>query len=286
MKRWFWNTVSALILIALTTFVTAGLNGPINDFVSRDKLKAQVILAPWIEKPDFEKLKDDKESDITSGMTENEKILRSLLEDIQGISTSNYLSENFNVARVNIENDSQSTVENINFRLESPYSEPEIVIINAEGDLTPIGRADRIKVPDMKPGDRVVVFMWGNFNSYTFPDSFKSYSSKGHFRVSFDWATTQEFRFESGISYYIEEYSGYLIGATLILAFLGMVIAAAAQEAYYKALLKEPSAYEFERGRYLKDPNKFTADFTSVETIVKKAESELASVHVDEREDS
>ena len=119
---------------------------------------------------------------------------------------------------------------------------------------------NRIDIPDLGPGDKAIVFMWGNYSSLTFEDVFSTYSSAGRFRVTYDWPQSQAQEYKSGIGRFLDEYAsiGAWITGILLVGFLAIM--AGFFESYYKRLLSDDLLYQSERVKFLANPKKFVPD--------------------------
>lgn len=268
-NKWLSNIITTLVVLAMTSLVGALLKGPIDDLSSRNRLKAQVQLAPWINKPE----KPSQTSKSDDNPKTDKEILDNLLKDLSNIPYTVSSSDSFGVARTNIENDGSKVVTDINLRLDSPYGKEESVLIY-NGKMENLGEVDRISIPDMKPGDRVTIYMWGNFSSLILPDSIKTYSSEGSFRISYDWPQTQEFEYKSKISIFIDEWAESLGGFSIILLTVILGIYVGVFSDYVKNLFKSQASYESERERFLSDPKSFSPNIVGVEAAAKIASLE------------
>lgn len=255
MSKWMGNVLTTLIVLALTSLLGALLKGPIEEFANRNRLQAQVQLAPWIDKPN----EPTKEVEREGG---DENTYRTILNDLlQNLSSSRSYGD-YGVARVSMENTSSSTVSDINFRLTDPYGEFEYVVVDSDGKSTPLLRGSRVRIPAMKPGDRVTAFMWGGFSSYLFPEKFRSYSSQGAFRISFDWPQTEEYVFQSQIGKFLDDYAWtiFVVTIVLLIAFISIFLAVSSE--YVKKHYKSEDFYKDERTRFLSDEKRFTPNYS------------------------
>ncbi|MDF0489190.1 hypothetical protein PX554_13700 [Sphingomonas sp. H39-1-10] len=239
MGKWVGGILTTLIVLALTTWVAALLKGPIDDWASRDKLRAEVQLSPWYEKPNRLSNKPDSLKQVG--------IWKSLDDD-----------GNFGVARLLVTNESNKLISDVNVRLLSPWFFEDVLVTKIDGHDKSFHNVKRIILPDMRPGDKIVVMMWGPFASFTFPSVFRTYSSEGAFRITYSWPANEEYQFRSSLSRALDEYASYFITTLVIFIIILLIITLVAHEQYYKKLLKKKSYYKVERARYLLDPNKFS----------------------------
>lgn len=246
MGKWLSNIIAALVILAATSLAGALLKGPIDELANQDRLKAQVQLSPWISKPEFSK----------NGA--GEKIRDGSTPDIKAELASPVASSLFDLARVSIENNGTKTVKNINFRMES-IGESE-AIVEGEKYFQTYPNANKILIPDMKPGDRFSVYIWGKFTTYSIEDDFKSYSSEGSFLTTLDWPQSQDFQYGSWISQSLDEYAWPTFVITLVILAFGFGILLATLQEYIKTILIHKKAYKIERRRFLEDPKKFSPD--------------------------
>jgi hypothetical protein len=260
LSKWLSNLITALVILAATSALGAVLKGPIDEWVNENRLKAQVQLAPWFAKPTLAAARQSGK-DVPSS---DREILDELLENLSKISPSG-ANDDFGVARVNVENSSSKKVTDINFRLDSPYGEQEFIIIDSDGKASELSKSNRIIIPDMNPGDRITVYLWGNYSKYLFSDRFKTYSSEGKFRVAFEWPEAKEFEYQSGIARFLDDYATDIaIWTSILLMFLFLIMNHVSGE-YIKVLMKYPAFYERESERYTQDPKKFSPDVSHID---------------------
>ncbi|WEK41793.1 MAG: hypothetical protein P0Y64_10270 [Candidatus Sphingomonas colombiensis] len=245
MGKWFGGIVTALVILAMTSALGAWLKAPIDDWVSRDRLQAEVQLAPWYARPAVPA--QSKQASASDDALNN--ALAKLRVDAD--------SSDYGIARVTVTNDSSNPVTNINFRLMPPLSAQDALIIDAAGKTSSLHDVNRIMLPDMKPGDKALVYLWGNYSSYLFPERFRTYSSAGRFRVNYDWPTAQDRAYESGIGRFLDDYAVSFVWVSSGALTLLFGLMAAVYNGYYKLLLKDEGHYNAERTRYLADPEKF-----------------------------
>lgn len=256
MGKWFTGTVGALVLLALTSLIGAVLKGPIDEFVNESRLDAAIQLSPWVAKPDLgvagQKNPASTETDDT------DKLLRDLA--IRQSSIGDY-----GIAVMNVENGSSGTVKEINVRLEPSYGTPEVMVIDPAGDVRNLGEVDRIRMPDMKPGDRAKIYVWDNFSTYDITDYFKTYSSEGEFRLNYAWAETREFEYRSSIGTFLDDYAWATFVAACVLLCVMVGIVCAVYTEYLKGLFVSPDLREEEANKFLADPKKFQIDSTAAQ---------------------
>ena len=249
MGKWLGGIVTALILLALSSLLGAALKRPIDDWASSERLRAEIQLAPWIEKP----------QSASNGQVKSKPDLVSIY---QSISPS---LDDFGVAKIIVSNEGKSVVTNVNFRMDSPYHRQDIAVLSPDADIKFFNNSGRVKLPDLNPGDKITVYMWNDmYSSHLFPRAFKSYSSEGSFRTTYDWPTNQQRTYDSGISKFLDDYAGWVAGISLSILFVLMVGVAAYNEAYYKFILKNREFYEEEKVKFDEDPKKFKPNYTKI----------------------
>lgn len=261
MSKWLSNIITALVILTLTSVLGGFLKGPIDELSNQDKLKAQVQLAPWIEKPTPSRV---EKSAVSNSREENH-----LDNVINNLKKLRYSTSDFGVAKIDIENSSGKKITDINIRLDEPYGPQESIVIDQNQHVLPLGDTDRIKIPDMSPGDRVTVFMWGGYSSYLFPERFKTYSSEGEFRVSFDWPKSKDEQYQSSISIFLDNYAGTIAIVSMLLLAISSLIGLNTYSEYVKHILEKREFYNAEKKSFAKDPKKFSPDFTKGKFTVK-----------------
>lgn len=265
MGKWLSNIINALILLGLTTLLGALLKGPIDDLANRNRIKAQVQLSPWVEKPSPEVEADEGNIDSDNPYRE---ILNNLLEDLASNGAS---SDLYGLARINLENDSSNTVTDINFRMEGRDNDLDVHMIGADGRVAFSGETQRVQVPDMKPGDRVTVYVWGAFSEHLIRDNFKTYSSEGAFRTDYEWPDIQDFEYSSTIGKAFDAVVDWMLIFIVGLLLLFLFAINIFQEKYLKGLLGNQSIYLHEKRRFEKEGDKFAPDITGWSNLGTKA---------------
>jgi len=246
MGKWFSNLVAALVLLALTTLLGALLKGPIDGIANQSRLTAEVQLSPWVPKPD----ELDSSQDFV-GRTITKKDARDLIEGLD--YRISYLSD-FGFAKMNIENGGADSVSDISVRVTSSIRKPQVIFVDANENIQIIGSTDRVKLPDMEPGDRITLFYWGRFNSYNVTERFKTYSSEGEFRISYEWPEARDFEYRSGLGQFLDDYAwtAFVI-VCLAIVFLVSITLGMYQE-YVKGLMVSPKLREDEAAKFLENP--------------------------------
>lgn len=245
--KWLGSIVTALVILAATSALGALLKAPIEDWVSRDRLQAEVQLAPWYARPAL--ASEPKQSLSPSGDALNSELAK--------LSVDRADSSNYGIARVTISNESSNPVTNINFRLIAPISAQDALVIGADGKTHALHDVNRVILPNMNPGDKSLVYLWGYYSSYLFPERFRTYSSAGRFRVSYDWPTAQERDYESGIGRFLDNYAELIVWVCVGVLTLLFGVVAVIYDRYYNLLLEDEGHYYSERKRYLASSEKF-----------------------------
>jgi hypothetical protein len=242
MGKWISSVITALVVLAATSFAGALLKGPIDEIANRDRLKANIQLSPWTEKPDFAQIEKNEEGNKKNNFPEIPSY-RSL----------------FSLATVNIENNGSKIVDKISIRIDDE-EDLEGVIFTSSGQRIVINDTDKLNIPDMKPGDRASVYLWGTFSSHTFMDEFRTFSSEGSFSKTIDWPSSQEYIYDSWISKFLDQYAWTIFVGVLFVLVAVLGILAASYLEYVKLILVHGKAYQAESKRFWEDPKKFTPD--------------------------
>jgi hypothetical protein len=264
--KWFGNIITTLVILALTSLLGASLKDPIDELASGDHLKAQVQLAPWIPRPPLT-AKDEMKS-IKSGENSIESVDSILEAENDKLSISS--GDSFQLARAIITNESSKPIADASIRIEAPYTPQVVVVIEESGKLTTLRNAERIKLPIMRPGDKVGVFIWSNnLSSFDIEDYFKTYSSAGKFKLRFDWPSSQIHEYDSGFGQFLDNWAVYALVASTIMLTVFLAILATAQSNYLKGLLSSEKLYYSERAKFEADPQKFTPAYSDGEKASK-----------------
>lgn len=243
MSKWLSNLVTPLLILLATSLITAVVKGPIDEMANQNRLKAEVELAPWIDKIETRDEPSNPDEQTAS-------ILGRVMQS----------TGNLGVARINLENDSGKQVSNISFEMPG-YQKSEAVMINKDRELTKLPDPTKVRIPDMNPGDKITVIIWGSFSTYNFKEDFKSYSSEGQFRTSYFWPENQGFESDSTIDAILSGFVwiGGSVSAILLVIILGIGWSQHAE--FIKLLLTYPKAYQLEKARFWEDPRKFSPDW-------------------------
>jgi hypothetical protein len=227
--KWFTNTIAALFILALTSLIGALLKSPIDGLANANRLNAEVLLSPWVPKPSFP-AQASRNEPVVLGANNSKDLVESL--EIKTSSIGDY-----GIAVMNVENGSSNDVKNINIRIDETYISPDVLYIDASDRITLVGETNRIKLPDMSPGDRTKVYFWGNFSSYDIKNRFKTYSSEGPFRLVFEWAEIKDFEYNSIIGTFLDDYAWEIFIVNAVILIVGLTIAVSVQSDYIKGLL-------------------------------------------------
>ena len=179
MGKWLGNLINVLLVLAVTTLLSALLKGPIDELVSGDHLTAEVQLSPWVPQPS--NLIDQK----------NKKPIDSLevsgIQDVIDYSVP-ASSSILQFAKITVTNGSSKIIQNGNIRFRSSDI-PSIAVVSLESDKRIyMKKPSRVNLPEMKPGDKVLIFAWFTaLSTYDVDQIISTYSSQGKFRISYDW---------------------------------------------------------------------------------------------------
>lgn len=264
MGKWFGGIITTLVLLALTSLIGALLKGPIDTLASGDRLTAQVQLSPWVPRPASGTAPIKKEN--RSKLAETLAEIQNNLQNRLAITSSS----NFQFARIIVTNESNKTITDANIRFEEAIKPDLAVVVNEASETAVSASPDRIKLPNLKPGDKVGVFVWGNsLSTYEIANNFKTYSSAGRFRTSFDWPSNNENDYQSGLGTFINDWASYIFFGAIGLVTIFLAVFVIVQSSYVNALLTSERFTYSERERREKEGSKFAPDYTGAEKALK-----------------
>lgn len=253
MGKWFSGIVTTLVVLILTSLAGALLKNPIDNLASSDRLRAEVQLSSWIDKP-------DRSPKINKQKSVEERIQEARDEALESMAT--YSGGSFQFARMIITNEGSKKITDISVRMKEPFVASEIVLINEDGKRQFIEKADRVKIADMNPGDKVAIFIWSNYlSSLSAENTFSTYSSAGKFRMGIDWPKSQVVQYDSAVGQFIDEWFYWIFGVSVLLLLVALGVSSSFQDDYLKKLLKNEKLYYIEKERFDVDPNKFIPNF-------------------------
>jgi hypothetical protein len=246
MGKWLSNLVTPLLVLFVASLITAVAKGPIDELANQNRLKAQVELAPWIDKAEAKVNSSDLADPTASIMS---RVAQS--------------KDSLGVARVNLENDSGQTVSDISFQFPA-YSKTSAIMLDKDHNISDVSKLDQIDGPDMAPGDKVTFILWGTVSTYKIQEDFASYSSEGRFRTTFFWPENQGFESDDDFLAIVDGLIWIVgtVSAVLLLAILG--IGWAQHSEYIKLLLTYSKAYRMEEARFWENPRKFSPDWNLI----------------------
>lgn len=253
MGKWTAGIVTTLIVLILTSITGALLKGPIDSLASNERLTAEVQLSSWVDRPKAAEKKPSRKNFENQVQEVRERVLESM---------ASYSSDSFQFARMIVINEGAKEVSDVSVRLREPYRVSEALVIAEDDKKSTYKDIDRIKLPNMKPGDKVTIFMWSNhLSSYDADRIFKTYSSAGSFRMGIDWPKSQIELYQSAVGQFIDEWALWVIAGCVILLVAIMSLVAVSYEVYVKKILKDEKLYYREKERLESEPSKFTPDF-------------------------
>ncbi|RJG53838.1 hypothetical protein D0Z70_15190 [Sphingobium terrigena] len=246
--KWLGGIITSLILLGLSTIFVAYLQPIVRAIAPEDGLKAEVELSRWQARPEKGETITEKHSD--------EKMISDARRD------SFLLRDFYDFAAVTIDNPSSKVVENIRIRFSDGSGRDGLIVSDDGLTKMTLKDAEDFKIPNMKPGDRVKVFFWGErqFPKVLVSDQMKTFSSSGPFVTKFS-APSDNYYFETEDSpffKFVDNWAGLAIGSIFALTIFFMGIGLHLNEKYYKRLLSDDTFYTSEKDRYEVDPKKFT----------------------------
>lgn len=211
-------------------------------------MEAEVELSRWQGRPEKGETITEKPSD--------EKMIAEARRD------SFLLRDFYDFAAVTIDNPTSKVVENIRIRFVDGNGRDGMIVSDDGLTKTTLKDAEDFKIPNMKPGDRVKIYFWGEhqFPKRLVADQMKTFSSAGSFVTKFS-APSDNYYFETEDSpffKFVDDWAGLAIGSIFALTIFFMGIGLHFYEKYFKKLLGDASFYASEKDRYEIDPKKFT----------------------------
>ena len=259
MGKWFSGVVTALVLLLLTSLVGALLKGPIDGLANPNRLNAAVQFSPWTEKPTFADGNNATAKEVVITGKDSTELVKKL-------EFKQSAMEDFGLAVMKIENSGSGVVKEINIRLKESYKRPQVVFIDPTDNVHIIGESDRLKLPDMNPGDRTTVYLWGNFSPYLAENYFKTYSTEGDFRLSLEWPEVNEFQYNSFIGNLLNDYAWTVFVITSILLLIIFGIGLALYSEYLKGIFVSVKLRSEEARKFRADPDAFNINYIAAQS--------------------
>lgn len=246
--RWI-ITAAATVLVGL--ILTSWLREPIDNYFRSDRIEATLAIGPWVEMPINRK--SDRLKPL-SGTDEATAIIRApenLDEDFRTKPT--------NFSELSIENKSEVEINNIKIKFGSSQYR---IAYEVEGDknITVSNDTDKVTLPNMKPGDKIIVHAWGSYygGPEIFAESIRTYSSSGPFRILADWSGGKKLN-ESALDEFMNNWANFIFGSSfVILTIIGFILSALIGDKL-KKVLSDEQTYQSEKTRYEKDPKNYNA---------------------------
>ncbi|MEG3148413.1 hypothetical protein U1769_00850 [Sphingomonas sp. ZT3P38] len=245
--RWFGSIATALILLILTTILAGYLEPIVKAIFPQRAIMADIQLSRWMERPTKVGIEEEKPSD---DAREN-----------QSRHDTFFNPDIYKFMSMELLNKGDTIAENVHFRLEDG-SRPDTLIVTDDGNKRQFitGKND-IPIPNIKPGEKVRVYLWATYSFSTLltPDSLKSYSSVGPFETSYATPSGGTYYGTSTSPFYdfLDTWAplvGFFAAIGLIILFS---VAIHMQEKYMRALLSDQSFYDKQKLEYDADPKKF-----------------------------
>jgi len=246
--KWLGGIITSLVVLALGTIFVAFLQPLVRAIAPEDQLLAEVELSRWQALP-------EKAETVTQNESDDEFLA-------QANKDSFLISDFYDFAAITIDNPTAKVAENVRVKI-ADRSRLDALILSDDGltRTTLKGKHD-FKLPDMRPGDRVKMFLWGDsqFPKTLVTDQIKTFSSLGAMRTKFS-APSDNMYFESqdsALFKFIDDWIGVaflvIFGSLIIVMFIALVF----YENYFKNLLKDEKFYQLEKERYNDEPKKFS----------------------------
>ncbi|MBX9665384.1 hypothetical protein [Novosphingobium sp.] len=249
--KWFGGIVTSLVIAGLSAIILAYLQPILRAIAPDEVIDAKFELSHWQEKP----LKDGDSSNKINQKEGNDIPTR--VPNVDGL---------YDFMTIKLENNTSKVVDNIRIRFKDfPIFDAKIIGDDGIIAQTVLGSND-FKIPNMKPGDREIIFVWGKsqFISSALLNNVQTFSSSGPFRISFyqpeeNMITLQD---EGPFFKFIDEWIGFIIGAIFVALILVLGAALSAQEEYLKKIFRDEQFMIDEKARFDANPKKFSPKLT------------------------
>lgn len=244
--NWFGNTLTSLFLVAAGAVVLALVQPVLSILSPSEAIHAEIELSKWIEQP--EKVGELPKNEVGDAYRE---VLRSNFADL----------EEPRFVTMELFNPGPKKAEHVRFRFEGTET-PNVLVISNKGDRAEyLGEKSDVSLPDMAPGDKIRVYMWENhhFPRILFPESLRTFSSLGGFKITYK-SPEETYFFEDKNAFFefIDEWITTIFVVIVILFIILMFAGIYSQFKVIKDLLADDSYYQAEKARYESDPEKYT----------------------------
>lgn len=244
--KWFGTVLNSLIILAASTVLLAYLQPIVKWMVPESALQATIELSKWVERPTVAGEFHDEPS--------NDANVKDAIHSI-------YMDpERSKFLAMELLNSGNKKITNIRYRFDDGDRSDVMVVANDGYNRKVLINENDVKLPDMKPGDKIKVYMWtkGSFNSSLLSHSFKSFSSSGPFDVNYSTQSKLSVYEEPSLLFdFLDEWVGLFgifIGTALIsLLVYGLQFYGKA----YQRLLSESTYFAEEKQRFDTDPKNF-----------------------------
>jgi len=249
---WLKAITNALVGSLIALVLAAAFQAPLLDYFNRDRLTARFEAGPWIEKPrlrtDETRLAYDKGNAVGAAVK----------SFVGSLSDQNFDGQWYEAGKLTITNRSKKEITAIRINYTS-LSAPDLLVMPENKDQSYfVKSANDIKLPDMKPGDRVTIFQWSTISPNLTDVNMKTYSSEGDFRINFDFPTTVSTNVAGQFFSLIFDYIWFIMLIFVIIIFIMLMVQIDFLVLYYKKLLSDDDAYLSERERFEADREKFS----------------------------
>lgn len=242
--KWLGGIITSLILLGLSTIFLAYLQPIVRSIAPEEALKADVELSQWRERPLKDETRIERDSD-----SYNERY-------------SFALRDFYDFAAITVDNPTSKVVENIRIKFVDENGRDGLIISDDGLTRTSLKDAKDFKIPNMKPGDSVKVFLWGDnqFPKLLISRQMKTFSSIGPFVIKYSAPSDNYYleTEESPFFQFVDNWAGFVVGSCFAIVIFLMIIGFIVNGKYYRKLLSDPTFYQSEKDRYDLDPKKFT----------------------------
>lgn len=257
---WLKTIINTLVGSLIALVLAAAFQAPLVDFFNRDRLTARFEAGPWIDKP---KLKGDE---TRLNYSEDNSVASAIESFSDSLSDKNIDGRWYETGKLTLVNRSKKEITAIRINYIGTYTPDILVIPENRKDSYFIKSASDITLPDMKPGDKAVIFQWSTLTPVLVESSFNTYSSEGDFRIDFDFPTTISTSTAGQFVSFIFSYIWFIIIVLVIIIFFALIAQIDFLITYYKRLLSDDDIYLSERVRFEKDASKFSPDSNTLKS--------------------
>ncbi len=261
--------LSAVGVVLLTLVVTAMFQSPLTEMFSAERLEARVILAPWVDRNSIEPSAARRSASLTPEGKAYQEALDDLNTSLATMSGASIDNIEFGVARFDVQNRSRNIVDNISLRFTNSTKAEEVQIFDGGVKKVSFKDTSNIKLPDMKPGDNITVFVWAKygFSEYLFPENLETFSSAGPIQLSIRWPRVERRTAATRFDWFMQDWSEWVIGCVAFIFLLLLSAVAVVNDHYAKAMLHDGDFYLDEKTRFDLNIKEFKPDLDRANKI-------------------